>query len=103
MKKVVYIDEHAEKELDKFSKTIKDDFLSYVNVLEEIGFLSFPEAKKITRELFEIRVQHEGSYRCFYAYIKKEFVIILHFYKKKTQKAPIKNIKTAKQRLKKYK
>ena len=103
MRKVVYIDKRAEKELSKFSEIIQDNFFSYINILEEVGFLEFPEARKISGELFEIRIQNKENYRGFYAYIKKEFVVVLYFYKKKTQKAPINNINVAKERLKKYK
>lgn len=103
MEKSIYVDELAEKELNKLSQVVEENFRGYLSVLEEIGVLSFPEARKVNRDLFEIRVQYDGSYRGFYAYVGKELIILLHVYRKKTQKAPIRNIKVAQQRLKKYK
>ena len=61
-----------------------------------------PEAKKIDHNLYEIRISLEGAYRGFYAYIEKEFVMILHLFRKKGQKTPLKNLKLARRRLKNY-
>jgi len=78
------------------------EFQAYIAILVEEGKLEFPEARKVSKNLFEIRVIHEGAYRAFYAYIRKDYIILLHFFPKKTQKTPLKNIKIAQQRLKQY-
>jgi phage-related protein len=103
MGKTIYIDEIAEKDLNKLPEQIESKFREYLDLLEMAGKLTFPEARKITRDIFEIRIQHQGSYRAFYAYVGEDFIVLLHLYTKKTQKSPLRHIKTAEQRLKKYK
>jgi len=102
MEKKILIDSRAEKELGKFNSEARLEFRAYLLILKEKGRLGFPEGKKIDEKLFELRVRHKGEYRGFYAYIGKAFIIILHFFQKKTRKTPIKNIKTAKRRLSQY-
>jgi phage-related protein len=102
MKKEVFYDKNALKELREFSDEVQKEFQAYIAILAEEGKLEFPEARKISKNLFEIRVFHEGTYRGVYAYIKKEYIILLHFFQKKTQKTPLKNIKIAQQRLRRY-
>lgn len=102
MKKEVFYDKNALKELKKFSDAVQKEFQAYIAILAEEGRLEFPEAKKISKNLFEIRVIHKGLYRGLYAYVKKDYIILLHFFQKKTKKTPLKNIKLAQQRLKRY-
>ena len=64
--------------------------------------MDFPQAKKITKDLFEIRIKLQGEYRGFYAYLGKLDIVILHFFRKKTQKTPIKDLEVAKRRLRLY-
>jgi len=102
MKKVVRVDYRAEKELLSFSNEVQKEFRANFRALELKGKLDFPEAKKLTRDLYEIRVNLEGAYRGFYAYASREYIIVLHLFRKKTQKTPIKNLKLAEKRLKSY-
>ena len=88
--------------MDQFDEEVKEDFAAHIEKLREDGRLEFPEARKITRDIFEIRIIHEGIFRGFYAYISHPDIIILHFFQKKTSKTPIKNIKLAERRLQKY-
>ena len=73
-----------------------------IETLSNEGKLDLPKAKRINSELFEIRVKHEGEYRGLYAYIVNNRILILLFFRKKTQKTPIKFIKTSIKRLQKY-
>jgi len=102
MKKKIFFDKNAEKELRRFVEKVQIEFEGYFLILKKEGKVDFPESKKIDKNLFELRVKFKGEYRGFYAYVGKIYIIILHFFKKKTQKTPIRNIKTAKRRLKKY-
>ena len=102
MKKILKIDARAERELREFSENVQLEFEGYFDTLRVEGRLEFPEAKKFDRDLFEIRIKLEGAYRGFYAYIGKEVIVILHFFRKKSQKAPLKNVKIAKRRLREY-
>src|SRR3989344_8094378 len=102
MKKHIFVDKNAEREMREFGEEIQLEFEAYFKILELEGKLDFPHAKKITRDLFEIRIKLQGEYRCFYVYIGKLDIIILHFFRKKTQKTPIKDLELAQRRLKQY-
>ena len=102
MRKEILYDKNALKELREFREEVQEEFQAYIKTLRQEGKLEFPEARKITKHLFEIRVIHEGIYRAFYAYAMKDSIVLLHFFQKKTQKTPLKNVKLAQQRLKQY-
>lgn len=102
MKKNVYLDKNAEKELRKFSEEVQLEFEAYFKILELEGILDFPQARKVSKDIFEIRIKLKGEYRGFYAYIGKLDIVILHFFRKKTQKTPTKELELAKRRLKQY-
>lgn len=102
IKKKIYLDKNVKKELSEFSEEIQDEFHAHFKILEEKGKLEFPEGRKITKNLFEIRIKYKGEYRGFYAYIGKTDIIVLHFFKKKTKRTPLKNLKTAERRLRQY-
>src|SRR3989344_541276 len=102
MKKNIFLDNNAEKELREFDEEVQLEFEAYFKILELEGKLDFPQARKVTKDLFEIRVKLKGEYRGFYAYIGKLDIVILHFFRKKTQKTPIKDLELAQRRLKQY-
>jgi phage-related protein len=102
MLKQIVIDYRAEKELDKFSEDVYYKFEGLTNILRNTGKINFPDGKKIGKRLFELRAKIKGEYRGLYAYIKDNQIIILHFFRKKTQKTPIKDIKVSEKRLKDY-
>ncbi|MBN2016372.1 type II toxin-antitoxin system RelE/ParE family toxin [Candidatus Dojkabacteria bacterium] len=99
----VYIDNKAERELRRFNTELRAEFKALIDKLAKEGHLKIPFAKKIDKELFEMRVRIEGAWRGFYSYIQKDTVIILHFFRKKSQKTPRKKINTARKRLRYYK
>ncbi len=103
MKKIINFDKNAQKELNKFDIVVQREFAGLIKKLEADGKLNFPEAKKLKNNLFEIRIKINGAYRGFYGYIKGTTIIILHFFHKKSQKTPTKNLKLAENRLKQYK
>lgn len=102
MKKNIFLDKNAQKELQEFSEEVQLEFEAYFKILEFEGTLNFPSARKVTKDIFEIRVKLKGEYRGFYAYIGKIDIVILHFFRKKTQKTPIKDLELAQRRLKLY-
>lgn len=102
MKKGILYDKNALKELQAFTKDVQKQFIAYTRTLKEQGYLEYPEARKVAKNLFEIRVIHQGVYRGFYAYVRKDSIALLHFFQKKTQKTPLKNLRLAQQRLKQY-
>lgn len=57
MIKIVIIDKRAEKELKKFNKSTVLKFYEIFDVLEKEGKIELPEGKKISKNLFEIRIK----------------------------------------------
>ncbi len=56
--------------------------------------------RQLEGKLWEIKIKsHSGEYRLLYAIIKVEVLYILHAFKKKTQKAPKKELDIARKRL----
>lgn len=102
MQKEIFYDRNALKELQEFNREVQKEFQAYIALLHSEGRLEFPDARKISKELFEIRVIKDGVYRGVYAYIEKDFIVLLHFFQKKAQKTPLRHIEVARQRLKKY-
>ena len=102
MKKEVIIHIGAKKELSKFSESVQEKFEGFFLLLIEEGRLYFPDAKKIESNLFEIRIKDMGEYRGIYAYLRKDSIVILHFFRKKTVKTPLTSIKLARKRIKDY-
>lgn len=102
MKKIVRFDSKAQKELYKLDILVQREFTGLIIKLEKDGKLNFPEAKKIDNNLFEIRVKLGGAYRGFYGYMEGDYIVILHFFHKKSQKTPSKNLKLTLRRLKQY-
>lgn len=100
MKKVVEIDQKAVKQLHSFSETVQAKFVALFQILERDGTLKEPYGKKVTSDIFELRVKHKGQWRALYAYIKMSKIIILSAFQKKTQKTPLNEIKIAEKRMK---
>lgn len=71
-----------------------------VGVLSQRGpFLYMPYSKKITTNIYELRIRGKQEITIFYTF-KADAIYLLHIFQKKTQKTPIREIKTAKERLK---
>src|SRR3989344_5051017 len=68
---------------------------SEVDLLKDNGpFLGMPYSKKLTKDLYELRVRGKQEIRIIYGFVGKT-VYLLHAFVKKTQKTPIKEIETA--------
>lgn len=85
-----------------FPKTVRDEFIALFTTLSSEGRLFEPDAKKLTHNLFELRVRHQGQWRATYAYLDQEVIIILSFFRKQTQKTPKNELKKALKRLNEY-
>src|SRR3990170_4515131 len=73
----------------------------YIDLLESYGpFLKPPYIKKIQDNLYEIRIAGKTAIRIFYTAFNNQFYLV-HAFKKKKQKTPQKEIKTALDRIKK--
>lgn len=93
----------GEKPVEKFIKSLDASTIAKaaheINLLEQHGpYLSMPHSKKLEAGLYELRIRGKPEVRILYTFIKNE-IYLLHAFKKKTQKTPQKEIKTASKRL----
>ncbi len=75
--------------------------LACLKCIEELGF-NCPrvEFRQIRGQLWEIKIKtHNVGFRIFYVVIKDMTMILLHAYKKQSQKAPPKEIDLAEKRM----
>ncbi|PIR13302.1 hypothetical protein COV49_02665 [Candidatus Falkowbacteria bacterium CG11_big_fil_rev_8_21_14_0_20_39_10] len=86
------LDKKIQYEIYSFLKRFENDF----------HFRQYPHCKKITKDVFEIRIKIKDSYRILYGFIYNGAVVFLHIFKKKTNKIPKKDLKLAINRLKSY-
>jgi phage-related protein len=76
-------------------KVTYSKILSLIILLRDNGpFLKSPQAKKIQSNLYELRTKGRNSVRIFYTF-SKETYYLLHAFKKKSQKTPARELKTA--------
>ncbi len=74
--------------------------LDMIFVLSQNGpFIRAPYSKKITKNLYELRIKSQTSVRIFYTFYHNN-IYLLNAFKKKTQKIPKKEIKIALDRIK---
>jgi len=75
--------------------------LQSIKLLAENGpFLKPPYIKKLQNKLYELRISGKVAIRIFYTIANNEYYL-LHAFKKKSQKTPAKELKTALDRLSK--
>lgn len=92
----------GEKVVKEFIKTLDDSTVSKISheidLLEAHGlFLGMPHSKKITQDLYELRIRGRQEVRIIYGFAKKS-IYLLHVFLKKTEKTPSKEIKISEQR-----
>ena len=83
----------------------KPDRTKIYGCLDSVEMLGFEtprvEFRQIEGKLWEIKIKTvSGGYRIFYISIHHNILVLLHAFKKQSQKTPPKEIKTAKNRLK---
>lgn len=97
----------VEKYVEEFIKSLDSSTIakvsSEVDLLKIHGpFLGMPHSKKITSDLYELRIRGKQEVRIIYAFLEKD-IYLLHAFKKKTQKTPQKEMITALKRFKSLK
>ncbi|MEK7559201.1 MAG: type II toxin-antitoxin system RelE/ParE family toxin [Patescibacteria group bacterium] len=71
-----------------------------IRLLIDYGpFLKPPDVKKLQNKLYELRIPGKPAIRIFYTIINSQYYL-LHAFKKKTQKTPPREMKTAIDRMK---
>ncbi len=81
-----------------------DDRARIVACLQNVEKLGFDSPRVIFRQirgqLWEIKIKtHRSGYRLFYVCVKGSRIVLLHAYKKQSQKAPRKEIEVAEKRM----
>src|SRR5574340_1120759 len=102
MKKKIIFNKNAAKEIRKLPEPVEYKIATLLKFLAIKGRLDEPEAKKIDKNLFELRVKLGGQWRAFYAYVLKDCIVLLSVFNKKTQQTPQREIDKAKKRLEDY-
>lgn len=86
--------------LEEQDRSTAAKIVSAIELLETDGpYLKPPYIKKLQDKLYELRVSGKIAVRIFYA-IKNGEYYLLHAFKKKSQKTPAQEIKTALDRMK---
>lgn len=77
----------------------KAKFLRLYELLRDYGpRLAYPHTKKLTKDIFELRIRGTTEIRILYTCKNGEY-FLLHAFQKKTQKTPMKELKIAQSRL----
>ncbi len=85
---------------NKDARINREKILAYIHVLSEYGTrVGKPEVKHIDGEIWELRPLKN---RIFFFYWKDNRIVLLHHFRKKSQKTPPKEIKKAKSNLKDF-
>ena len=91
--------DEVEKFIYNLQKPAKSKVSRYLELLEDYGFnLKMPYSKRIAVDLYELRVCGQQEVRIFYT-IKNGTVFLLHGFIKKTNKIPVREIRTSLNRL----
>jgi phage-related protein len=87
--------------LEDIQKNERAEIVSRLIMVENDGFKALGcQFRQIDKKLWEIKFNtRAGSWRFFYTFLFPNIFLILHIYKKKSQKAPVKEIELARKRL----
>ena len=81
--------------IEKLEKKAYVRALRSIAILQDFGpFLRMPYSRKIAPQLYELRVKGAEAIRIFYTRIDQKYYLV-HAFRKKKQKIPRKEIKTA--------
>lgn len=87
--------------IEKLESRDKAKVLACLKNIEELGFdCPRVEFRQMDQRLWEIKIRSGSSgFRIFYVSLKNNILVLLHAYKKQSQKAPQKELDLAKQRM----
>lgn len=93
----------GDKPVEEFIKSLDPATIAKashgIDLLEKHGsYLAMPHAKKLSKDLYELRIRGKQEVRILYAFVGKN-IYLLHAFKKQTQKTPSREITTALPRL----
>lgn len=89
-------------EIDKLDNVVRAEIIACLKNIEIKGFdANGVEFRQIDGKLWEIKIKTRGGgYRIFYTMLIVDVMVLLHTYKKETQKAPKNEIEIAIKRMK---
>lgn len=95
----IITDDRLDEFIDALPESVRAKCFNSIDLLEKHGkYLGKPHSKKIHKELWELTIKGEIKARLLYGIISNK-AIIVHGFKKKSQKTPKKEIETALKRL----
>ncbi|MBI3385109.1 type II toxin-antitoxin system RelE/ParE family toxin [Candidatus Gottesmanbacteria bacterium] len=102
---ILFETKRGEKPVEEFIKTQEHQAIAKIgqeiDLLSQYGFLlGMPHSKKVTSDIYELRIRGKQEIRIFYSFVKQK-IYLLHAFKKQTQKTPRQEISTAMNRLNK--
>ena len=90
----------AKRNSDKSARILSEKILTYIRVLQEYGTRAgMPYMRHLDGDIWELRPQPE---RVLFFLCQQDKFILLHHFRKKTQKTPKREIDCAKRRAKDY-
>ncbi|OGK23633.1 hypothetical protein A3A46_02950 [Candidatus Roizmanbacteria bacterium RIFCSPLOWO2_01_FULL_37_13] len=93
-------DHPVEDFIEEQDKPTQSKVAHYIRLLVDYGpYLKPPYTKKMGVKLYELRISGKVAVRIFYTVFNNKYYL-LHAFKKKTQKTPNKELKTALDRIK---
>lgn len=91
----ISIDPQVEELIESLEDQTIAKVLRSIDLLEKFGhLLTMPHAKKIAKNLFELRITGRQEIRIFYAF-HQGVIKLLHAFIKKQQKTPRRELETA--------
>ena len=97
---IKFFDNSLEKFIESLENSTIAKILHTIDLLEMFGHkLGLPHSKRISKNIFELRIYGAQKVRVFYT-LHKFQAILLHGFVKKTQKIPRKEIKIAEKKIK---
>lgn len=96
----IFFNDKVESFILSLEKATIAKVLHVIDLLEKFGYqLGLPHSKKVSTNLFELRIRGQQEVRIFYTFQKRN-VIILYGFIKKSQGIPRREIEQAKRKLK---
>lgn len=93
----------VEEFIRSLDKAAISKFTHAANLLEKHGpFIGMPHSKKLTRNLYELRIRGKQEVRIIYGF-KSNKIYLLHGFLKKTEKTPVREIEMAAKRFRSLK
>ncbi|MCR4307424.1 MAG: type II toxin-antitoxin system RelE/ParE family toxin [Candidatus Berkelbacteria bacterium] len=90
----------VEEFIDSLDEDTRSKVIRMLDLLKKHGhLLRMPYSKKISSNLFELRIRGKIDVRIFYSFVHK-YIYLIHAFVKKTQNTPDRELETAQNMLK---